>query len=189
MNGGAALMMSNVEKASEDTAERFRKMAKAQFICQALNLDCLVVPSARLVEIEHQGKTYLFIAEERLNVDTDRSLQEECYRKYTCEMDTLVEQLISFVVHAEMSDISWRNLPLLNDNVGKIGLIDLDRMDTSVSLGLLGRGEEPERGLLNCLFAEKHIDAVVEAARPYDAQRADSMKLRRLKELDQETHL
>lgn len=189
-NCGWASLNGDPEKGNLATADRFEKMAKAQFVCQALNLDFLVVPHARKIEVEYEGKTYLFIAEERLHVDTNRSLQEECYRKFTSSMDSLVEQLIRFIQETEMSDISWRNLPLFNDNVAKVGLIDLDRIDTSVILGLLGNGKEPERGLLNCLFSEKQINAVVEAARSYDVdQKGDKMKQQRLKEIQRDADL
>jgi hypothetical protein len=182
------------ESANKKTAERFEKMLKAQFICQALGLDHLVIPSAKKIEVEYLGQPYLFIAEERLNVDTDRSAQEERYRKYSCEygceMNKSIKQLILFCLHTKVSDISWRNFPLFKNNVVKVALIDLDGMDTSVSLGLLGTGEEPERGLLNCLFSEEQIDAVVEAVRPYDSyHEADKMKQRRLQELVREAKL
>ncbi len=187
---GLSSMNPDPTEGNLETAERFEKMVKAQFVCQALNLDHLVVPSARTIQVEYQGKQYLFIAEEQLDVDANHSAQEECYKKYTCEMDELIRQLILFIEHTKMSDISWRNIPLLNNNVAKVGLIDLDRIDTSVSRGLLGAGEGPERGLLNCLFSEKQIDAVLKAVRPYDVDnRADRMKERRLEELREEARL
>lgn len=189
-NMGYSFMQTDPEEGNRRTEERFEKMVRAQYVCHALDLDLLVVPGARKIEVEYQGKIWLFIAEERLNVNTNPSAQEECYRRYTCGMDDLIRQLILFIQHARMSDISWRNLPLLNDHVAKVGLIDLDRIDTSVSTGLLGTGEEPERGLLNCLFSEEQIDAVVEAVRPYDlSHQADEMRQRRLQELQRESKL
>jgi hypothetical protein len=169
----------------KDTKERYENMVKAQFFCMALGLNRLVVPHARLVEVEHQGQKYCFIAEERLNFAPEENGQEDLYQKHSHELDEIVDQMIQFIKHTQLTDISWRNIPLLEGPVLKIALIDLDQMDCSILTGLVGRSRQKnDRGLLGCLFSKKQIATVADAAHPYDEDdRLKAAIALRLKEL------
>lgn len=176
----------------KDTKERFENMVKAQFFCMALGLNRLVIPHAKLVEVEHQGQKYCFIAEERLDFDPEEYVQEGLYQKHSHELDEIVDQMIQFIKHTQLTDISWRNIPLLEGPVLKIGLIDLDQMNYSTLRGLVGRSrQENDRGLLGCLFSKKQIAAVADAAHPYDennrVNEAFDLRLKELRE-DQELY-
>jgi hypothetical protein len=151
-------------KEVEDGDERFENMVKAQEVCLAHQLRLLIVPHAKKFNVG--GRT--FIAEQWFDIQQHASAQERLYAELPGLKET-TRQLATFIAKTGVSDVEWRNMPILDDKPEfqgsrRVALLDLEEMgdpETGIFGGTLGC-----RGLIGCLFSEKQIDiALAEAQR------------------------
>ncbi len=185
---GGSFINDKVMNGKQQIQSRFENMVKAKEVCMAHSLDFLVVPQTKLFELEANGKTFPFIAEQALNIPKRQSMQEQSYRELTNTLDQPVRQLGTLIAETGFNDVVWRNIPVIEEppesqETRRIGLIDLEHMKEAKE-GILGgwRG----RGLVRCLFSERHIDAVLDDAKAkgiITQTEATEVRTRRLQEL------
>ncbi|MBS1659068.1 MAG: hypothetical protein JST18_13355 [Bacteroidetes bacterium] len=167
---------------------RFKNMVEAQNVCLAHQLDCLIVPHARPVRVG----PHLIIVERRLDIQSDESAQEDLYR--LPGLDETIRQLAIFTALTGFSDVTWRNIPLIdtaNDFEGnrKIALIDLEEM-RSARTGFFGAAWPFRRGLVDCLHSAEHIDIALAEARNHNVRgHYAEIKARRLQEIEEDGRL
>lgn len=150
--------------ANESMGIRYKNMITAQEVCLKHKLTHLVIPNAKKFVVK-LNQNYVFTAERRLDFNHTESAQEQQFFLNAKKMDETIRQLAVFIAETGFSDVTWRNIPLLNsagEGHKKIGLIDLEDFGLP-DIGLFGNGWK-HRGLINCLFSEKHIDIVLEEA-------------------------
>lgn len=146
--------------------ERFANMVKAKKISLLNNLSLLIIPHAKKFDIEVAGIKYTFIAEEFLDFDPDKRVQEKLYKKYSTQMNETARQLAVFVAKTGFNDVAWRNIPILKEAEEfqcsrRVALIDLEHMDSSGD-GFLGCSNG-SRGLIFCVD-EAQVDIVFQEA-------------------------
>jgi len=177
-----------VQEAEEKIKNRFKNMVQAQKVCLAHQLDQLVVPHAKVFELEAQGKKITILAEERLSFPQDESAQEKLYQTLP-GLDKAIEQLTTFIAKTAYSDVTWRNLPVLNGDLSfqgprRIGLIDLEETKGAAG-GIFGAPFR--RGLIGCLFSEKQLDIALAKARYHgifpESSTPEECKKLRMKEI------
>ncbi len=149
--------------------QRFEKMIFAKEICLTHDLDQLVIPHAKKLEIEVENVIYSLIAEECLNFKPDESLHEEHYLIHSDDLNRAIDQLAIFILKTGFNDVTWRNIPVIEEVVDFIGdrriaLIDLEHMG-SVRNGFLGDYND-SCGLVGCI-AEKQMDRVLTLAKDH----------------------
>ena len=140
-------------------------MIKAKEVCLANHLGLLIIPQSKLVTVS--GKT--FIVEKFLDLNPIEWAQESLYITYANQMEEAIRQLSILIAKTGFSDVTWRNIPILNEEPGyegprRIGLIDLEGLGSSLD-GFIGFFMNGSRGLINCLASERLIDIVIEEAR------------------------
>ena len=143
----------------------FDNRVKAQAVCMAHRLDLLVIPKTKLVSVG----TPLFLsllAEERLNIDYEVSMQKHHYRFYSKDLDESVMQLATFIAKTGFSNMTWRNVPVINEEEGfqgerRFALLNLDQMQSPVQ-GFIGNSNTV--GLIGCVEKDQ-IDPVIRQAR------------------------
>lgn len=153
--------------AKQISERRIENMIMARDVCKAHELGLLIIPHAKLFEVEHKGKAITVIAEEHLDIQSE-SIQEESFLKLP-GLNESVRQLTTFIAHTEFSDVEWRNIPIVDiapefTGSRRIALIDLEEMG-GAETGIYGNYLQMRRGLIRCLFSEKQIDIVLEEAR------------------------
>lgn len=135
------------------TASRFANMVKAWEVCKVNNLALLVIPHAKKLEIGD----YELIVEQSLKIKTEESAQEENYHKYSKELNETARQLAIFVSKTGFKDVTWRNIPVIEEAQGlqgrRVALIDLEYMGDAY-YGFVG-GFAGSRGLLRCISREQ----------------------------------
>jgi hypothetical protein len=175
--------------------KRFDNMVKAKEVCLANDLGLLIIPHAKKFDVEASGITYTLIAEESLDFDPNESAHEELYHKYSTELNETARQLAIFVAKTGFNDVTWRNIPLLNESFGfhgprRVALIDLEHMDSAKN-GFLG-DINGSCGLIRCV-SEEQIDVVIAEARKQGVaiseEEAKEAKNRRLNELEEDKQL
>ena len=180
-----------------NTTDRYENIVKAKQVCMEHGLDLLVVPHARLIEVEYKGKKHQVCVEEKLDVQQDRSRQEEHYETCGTQLNRAIDQAAEFIALTGFSDYEHRNVPVINEESGfkgdyRLALVDLEEM-ASAKTGFFG----PSRsGIVFCVnndqakrvveIAKKHIPwspALEERAQNRVALRkeqlADDERLRR----------
>lgn len=181
---------------SEKTIERFKNMVKAKEVCVANQLGLLIIPNAKKFNVNTQGNTYIFIAEENLKVHANESYQEHLYHTHSTELNKTARQLAIFVAKTGFNDVTWRNIPILNEapkysGPRRVGLIDVEHMKSVVN-GFKG-DLNGSRGLIRCATSEEQIDAIIEEARKQGvaltSKEAQDMKQQRLDELEADKQL
>lgn len=147
--------------------ERFKNMITAKEVCMTHQLGLLVIPHAILFKVA--GKT--FIAEEELDINPEESAQKHLYHVTDTEsFKPTIDQVTTFIAHTGFHDVTWRNIPLLNEASGhhgarRVGLIDLEHMDIEkVDRGFKGDPESMSQGLIGCMSTNL-VDHVVNAAK------------------------
>ncbi len=166
---------------------RYQSMIDAKTVCRIYELGLLVIPRAKLFQVNFDGENYDIIAEEKVDIDAEESMQEKHYEDSADSLNEALRQLAVFIVHTGFSDVEWRNAPVLNDSLDdkgnhKIALIDIEEME-GVKTGLFGGGWR--RGLVECVN-EKQIDMVIAEAAKHGVvsnKEAQEAKKRRLEEL------
>ncbi len=150
-----------------EVEERYNRMVIAKTVCKTHDLGLLVIPDASKFEVEHQGKKYTLIAEEKVEIKPEGSAQEQCYEDYADSLNETIRQLAVFICKTGFSDMEWRNAPVVENSLDgngnrKIALIDLEEMSTAEK-GLFGGARPPRRGLVNCVNEEQGKIVVKEA--------------------------
>lgn len=169
---------------------RFANMVKAVEVCTANRLNLLVVPHAKMFNID--GMT--LIAEERVNINQNESAQEHLY--HLSGLNETARQLAIFIAKTGFSDVEWRNIPLIdttpefqgNRQIALVDLEDMDGADTGIFGGGLGR-----RGLIRCLHSEEQIDMVLAEAQRQGIRSQnpspEQIKARRMEEIQRDREL
>jgi hypothetical protein len=175
--------------------DRFDNMVKAKGVCLANHLGLLIIPHAKKFDVEVMGTTYTLIAEESLDFDPDESVHEELYHKLSTELNETACQLAIFVAKTGFNDVTWRNIPIIDEPAEfrgprRVALIDLEHMESARN-GFLG-DLNGSRGLIQCV-SEEQIDSVIAEARKQGValseEAAKRAKEHRLKELEDDKRL
>jgi hypothetical protein len=145
---------------------RFLNMIEAQYVCLDQGLSSLKMPHAKEIKIQIDGKDYTMIAEEALDINPDESVQEELYYIHRNRLEKVLRELAVFIKHTGFSDVSWRNIPLLNTSLSpqdspQIALIDVEFM-TSVEEGLTGGSMQ---GLIESAPSKEILDVLCEESK------------------------
>ena len=175
----------------DDIHQRFQNMIKAKEVCLANRLGLLIIPQAKQFTII--GHT--FIAEENLDFNPQKSGQETLYQTCANELNETARQLATFIAKTGFNDVTWRNIPILNEapqykGPRRIGLIDIEHMRSNVN-GFIG-DYNGSCGLIGCV-SEQQIDTVISEARkqgvPISYKQAQNAKNKRLKDLQSDKEL
>ncbi len=170
--------------------KRFANMIKAKEVCLAHQLDLLVVPCATMKTIRYGQNTFDLIIEQALDLNPDDTIQEDLYHRHSKELNKTVRQLTTFVANTGFNDVTWRNIPLINEEIDfqgdrRVGLIDLEAME-SVMNGLTGDINK-SCGLIRCVSKEQLEIVSAEACKQGIALtnlELNSAKRSRLEELE-----
>lgn len=132
--------------------ERFFYMILAKYVIKEHNLDHLVVPCARQVDIN--GETW--IVEQKLEVNTHYLHQMRLQFQGGDRVTLALAQLVRFILLTNQADIEWRNNPIMDAEGGndqhRIALLDTDVVGNYPTLGLYGSGPEGSRsGLMRLM--------------------------------------
>ncbi len=155
----------------------FKHMVGAERTRLMCDLDLLVVPRAKLVEVQFEKHTIKLIAQEKLNINYEQRIQEQYYHKHAASLNETIRQLTRFVCKTGFM-IKRENAPVINNSFNektghrKIALIDLKNPDY-----LIGGSEKVKlvmerlfwgyfgRGLMYCVGSEEQTKIVLEEAR------------------------
>lgn len=164
---GNVIRGSRVLTPEMQITERFDNMVKAQEICMAEQLDLLTIPHAKKFEVMVDGKKQLFLAEESLDFPAAESAHEALFADHAESLKKTTLQLAALVAKTGFNDVTWRNIPVINEAPGyqgprRVALIDLEHM-TSAKNGFIGDANG-SRGLIRCVSADQ-IDLVIEEGR------------------------
>ena len=179
-----------VSDAQQISQARFANMVKAVQVCAENRLNLLVIPRARMFEVDEMT----LIAEERLDINPNESVQEHFYQ--LSGLDETARQLAIFIAKTGLSDVVWRNIPVVDtapefQGNRRVALIDLEEMGSARD-GIFG-GDYGRRGLVCCLSSETQINSVLaEAERQNITSRYDtseSIKAKRVKEIQADKSL
>jgi len=169
--------------------DRYQSMIDAKTVCRTYELGHLVIPRAKLFQMHFEGENYNIIAEEKVDIDVEESMQEKHYEDYADSLNEAIKELAVFIAHTGFSDVEWRNAPVLKNSLDekknrKIALIDIEEMK-GADIGLLGGFSR--RGLV-CCVNEKQIDIVINEALKHGVIRnkkdAQKVKKYRLNEIE-----
>lgn len=171
--------------------ERFENMIKAKSICLINNLGLLIIPHARKFTLNINGKEWVFIAEESMDIISNESAQEEFYHKYSKELNETARQLAIFIAKTGFNDVTPRNIPIINEaedfhGPRRVAMIDLEHMQNEIK-GFTGDANG-SRGLLHCV-SEEQIDIVIDEARKNGIAISDEDKKCRLRGLESDKKL
>ncbi len=148
---------------------RYKNKVRAKTVCRIHDLDLLVIPGVRKFEVKHEGKKYTVIAEEKVEINPEESVQEKNYHDYADSLDETIRQLTVFICETGFCDMKWQNAPVVEKSLRngnrKIALIDIEEME-SVEGGLFGEATFKRRGLVRCVN-EKQGKIVLEEAKKH----------------------
>lgn len=189
--GAATFRNGKWIKASNLMDERFATVVKGKQVCLANQLELLVIPHTKKIKID--GHT--LIAEECLDFDRNKGVQERLYSQHSTQLNETARQLAIFIAKTGYNDVIWRNIPLLNEAKDfqgnrRVGLIDIEDMESAVE-GFVG-SENRSCGLIHCVSKDQ-IDLVIQEARKQGVvlsdEEANNAKKRRLEELETDKKL
>ena len=171
--------------------KRYDNMITAKQACLKNDLDLLIVPQAQKFDVEFNGEVYSIIAEQKLNLAFHETAQEELYHQSSARLNETARQLAILVANTGFYDVTWRNIPILNEpgsDKPRIGLIDLEHINMRARKeGFLGNLFS--RGLIRSV-SEEQINIVVEEARKQGVQLSKDevvkVKQTRLEELEED---
>lgn len=176
---------------NDKTHSRFENMVKAKKVCMANELDLLIIPHAKKLTVNAEGSNHVFIIEECLDINPNESAHEEFYHKYSTELNETARQLATFVAKTGFKDVTWRNIPIINEaqefhGSRHVALIDLEHIGSNVD-GFIGDLVNGSCGLIHCV-SEAQIDIVIAEARKQRVaitdEQARHAKTHRLQELE-----
>jgi hypothetical protein len=125
----------------------------ARNVCRENHLDLLVIPQNKLFKVVVHGKEYEILAEKKVDINYEISVQEAFYDEYAESLNKAIEQLAIFTCITGYYDIELRNNPVMNNSLDKngnrkIALIDLEKMGNP-KMGLIGGYRTT--GLVGCV--------------------------------------
>lgn len=134
--------------------DRYQNMIYAQTVIRTDQLGLLVIPKAKLFTVDLGGKKYEVIAEQKVDINSHESVQEEYFLDFADSLNETIRQLGFFICKTGYSDVTWANNPILNNSLDekgdrKIALIDLEEINDP-EIGLFGE-ENRRRGLVGCV--------------------------------------
>jgi hypothetical protein len=168
---------------------RFSNVEKAKRACLFNNLHLLVIPPQKKVEIEAEGKKIHMIIEKRFRFNTGVGTQEHYYHTHP-GLDETVDELYTLIKDTRFSDVTPRNIPLLDDQKNFSGprqalLLDLELCGSAYT-GLMGSPNNGSCGLIECLSTEQQIDKMLAKAckdKIITPEQAQEAKANRMKEI------
>ena len=180
------LVFKLTKQNSKEAAEkRFANMIKAKEVCLAYQLGLMVIPHAKKIEVGNSA----LIVEEALNFNPDASAQEENYQKYSKDLNETARQLAIFIAKTGFNDVTWRNIPLIEEEGRKkVALIDIESMESAEN-GFIGDMNR-SRGLIRCVSRDQ-LDIVINEAKKanIDTQGFEKSINLRLQELETDEKL
>lgn len=139
--------------------KRMEAIDNARKVIAQENLHLLEIPKSRLIHVAGQD----VIVEEKVNINTNESAQEQYYESCATELNETVRQLAKFIALTGFSDVEWGNIPIMNgynDDEGNrsVALIDIEAGDSHPSTGLskLVMCVTPEQGQIVAAVAKEH---------------------------------
>ena len=168
--------------------QRFQQMSTSKKICDKFKLELLVIPKASTFELTHASKKYTILAEKKVDINPEESVQEQTYHLHAQSLNETMRQLAVFICQTGFSDMEWRNAPVINNSLDadgnrKVALIDLEEMG-SVDIGLFGGMWR--RGLIHCINEQQGKIVVDESKkhRSITQNKATEALATRKKEID-----
>jgi hypothetical protein len=149
---------------------RFGNMILAKTVCRIHQLGLIVVPQAKLIAVEVEGKLREIIVEKRLDVSPSIAQQEKLIQLHNEKLDKAIGQVAKFIFETGYSDVKLSNNSAMNnevDEVGniKIGFLDLEHRE-GVLKGLFGNvGMFLRTGLVGCVANERQARIVEKFAK------------------------
>jgi hypothetical protein len=133
---------------------RYQTMLNAQTVVRTQQLGLLIIPHAKLFNVNAENEKYEIIVEQKLDINSFESAQEQYFEDYADSLNEAIRQLAVFVFETGYNDVEWRNNPILNNSLDangnrKIALIDIEEMGDA-RIGLIG-GSWGRRGLVRCV--------------------------------------
>lgn len=122
---------------------RYRKTIEAQTVLATHQLNLLILPKTELFNVNADGEDYEIIAEQKLDITPNESMQAHYFEEYADSLSETIRQLAVFICKTGYSDVEWRNNPVVNNSLGadghrRIALIDIEEMD-GAKTGLFGK--------------------------------------------------
>jgi len=150
-------------------------MITAKEVCLANHLGLLIIPQAKQFSVSGHS----FIAEQTLDFNAKKSGQEHLYHTCANALNETTRQLATLIAKTGFDDVTWRNIPILNEaphykGPRRIGLIDLEHMNSNVN-GFIGVIDD-SCGLIRCV-SEEQIDTVISEARKQGVPISDTQAL------------
>jgi len=112
-------------------ADRFASTVEAYRTIKTSHFDLLKIPHMRLFTLDFDGRTYSIIAEQKMDIEDDASIQEELYLQRSHSIDMAIMQVVRFICATGFERSSWKDLPILENSLDqegnrKIVLIDIE---------------------------------------------------------------
>ena len=172
---------------TEYANERFAHMKKAYKVCLEHHLDRLKVPHAKLFEVALDDTTAGIIAEERLDIESNTSAQEQLWQQ-TEGMEETLRQLCVFIKETGFCDVVIPNVPIIR-NSHDVAVIDVEHMGDAAG-GFFGTEESGSCGLVGCVFSEKQLNFVLSEAQkqgiiPQGTTTVEEIRKRILKQIQE----
>lgn len=135
---------------------RYENMVIGKTVTRIYGLNLLEIPNAKPVYMTYENRTYRYIAERKLDVQHDESLQEELFDTHAESLTEAICQFALFICKTGCRDVEWRNNPVLNQSLDqqgrrKIALLDLEDMRRAHDGLFGGKG----RGLVALVTAKQ----------------------------------
>ncbi len=112
--------------------DRYKKMINAHYVLRINSLALLVLPHAKIFDVNVNGESHKIIAEQKLNIIVNESMQESLFYNSKEKLNDTIKQLALFICKTGYSDVEFRNNPIINNENGimdeknKIALLDIE---------------------------------------------------------------
>jgi hypothetical protein len=136
----------------------YQTMIKAQAVILTHQLGLLVLPKAKLFTVTVEREEYEIIAERKIDINPERSAQEQYFQDYAKSLNEAIRQYANFICKTGCSDVEPLNNPVVNNSLDengnrKIAIIGIEETD-GAKIGLFGGGWG-RRGLVRCVTEEQ----------------------------------
>lgn len=143
----------------------FKNMIKAEKACLMHQLDLLIIPRGKIVEVNGHS----FIVQKLTPVDSSEKTQEHLYKTLS-HLDETVRQLALFIIKTGFNGTHVRKMPIIDqapEFVGnrRVALMDLELMDGPEE-GIYGYNNYA--GLLYFFYSEAQVDSVLREAERHE---------------------
>lgn len=153
---------------NEITEMQYSNMLYGRTVCRTHNLGLLVIPNAKKLSINFQGKPHTFIVERKPDAILDPDIQEKLFAEYADNLNEVIRQLAEFICVTGYSDVDFNKFCVLSNSRDrnanyKIALVNIGEMNDSLK-GLFGNTES--RGLLRCVMPSQQ-QVVIDVAKKH----------------------